>query len=233
MIRRSMPLAVLAALAAGCNTGVVAPGGSVTVNVGALPGHDSLPQDDTPKEQPRLLPAESYIRSYLMLFGGLLPAQAQAAARGGDQSQLFDTWNDYLSSLGLPDYRVDIPRGTQTNTLMLATFERLGMALCNRAVEHDLQGALPASQRLIFAFDTPAASLDLKGFAAPLDLLHRTFLGYPLALAPADRAGRFFKLYGDTVAAHATVKGSRLTPAQAGWATVCYALVRHPEFHLY
>ena len=24
-----------------------------------------------------------------------------------------------------------------------------------------------------------------------------------------------------------------LTPAQNGWASVCYGLVRHPEFHLY
>ena len=44
---------------------------------------------------------------------------------------------------------------------------------------------------------------------------------------------RFFKIYTDTVAAHAA-KGApkySFTPPLAGWATVCYGLVRHPEFH--
>ena len=26
---------------------------------------------------------------------------------------------------------------------------------------------------------------------------------------------------------------SRFSPAQSGWAAVCYGLIRHPEFHLY
>ena len=65
-------------------------------------------------------------------------------------------------------------------------------------------------------------------------MLHRTFLGYPAALAPTDRATRFLGVYDGVVAAHAvsSVK-SRFSPAQAGWAAVCYGLVRHPEFHLY
>ena len=206
------------------------------VAVTSIPGHDGLPQDTTHKEGPRLVPPEVYIRTYLSLFGGLSPIDAQTAAKGQDGAQLFDTWNDYLSSLGLPDYRIDIPRQTQSNTLMLATFERLGVALCDRALEKDLLGAAPPPQsaRLIFAFDAPA-QLDEEGFSSRFDVLHRTFLGYPAALAPADRTARYFALYSDTVARHAVPDAgkSRFSPAQSGWAAVCYGLVRHPEFHLY
>ena len=206
------------------------------VSVSSIPGHDGLRQDTTHKEGPRLVPPEMYIRTYLSLFGGLSPTEAQAAAKGQDGSQLFDTWNDYLASLGLPDYRIDIPRQTQTNTLMLATFERLGVALCDRALEKDVLGATPPprGQRLIFAFDMPAG-IDETGFATRFDVLHRTFLGYPAALAPESRAARFFALYSDTVARHSAPDAgkSRFSPVQSGWATVCYGLVRHPEFHLY
>ena len=79
------------------------------------------------------------MRTYLQLFGALSPADAQKTARGNEGSALFDTWDDYVSSLGFPDYRTDIPRQTQTNTLMVATFEALGVALCDRALEHDLK----------------------------------------------------------------------------------------------
>lgn len=205
------------------------------IAVTSIPGHDNVAQDTTKKEGPRLVPPEAYMRTYLSLFGGLSPQEAQAAAKGADGTQLFDSWNEYLSSLGLPDYRIDIPRQTQTNTLMLATFERVGVALCDRAVEKDLQGAAPSpEQRLIFAFDAPA-DLDLAGFAARFDVLHRTFLGYPAALAPASRLPGFFKLYGDTVDRHtpADAGKSRFSPVQSGWAVVCYGLIRHPEFHLY
>ena len=67
------------------------------------------------------------------------------------------------------------------------------------------------------------------------DVLHRTFLGYPVSLAPTDRVNRFFKLYTDVVAAHGAMGApkSRFTPAEAGWAAMCYGLIRHPEFHLY
>jgi hypothetical protein len=203
------------------------------VSVKSIPGHGSLPEDTSPKQGPRLVPPEAYIRTYLSLFGGLSPMQVQTAAQAQDKTQLFDSWNDYLASLGLPDYRIDIPRATQTNTLMLATFERLGVALCDRAVEHDL-GASPVDPKLVFDFDAPDA-LDQAGFAQRFDVLHRTFLGYPAKLAPADRGTKFFQLYTDTVARHAA-KGavkSRFTPAQAAWANVCYGLVRHPEFHFY
>jgi hypothetical protein len=179
------------------------------------------------------------MRTYMQLFGGLVPLDAQKRARGNDGGGLFDTWDDYVSALGFPDYRFDVPRQTQTNALMAATFERLGVALCDRAVEHDLKAPKgsdlpPLKDRLIFAFELPPGDLDAKAFAPRLDVLHRTFLGYPLALAPPQRAARFFQLYRDIVAGHAKADPkSRFSPHEAGWAAVCYGLVRHPEFHLY
>ena len=136
-------------------------------------------------------------------------------------------------------YRLDIPRQIQTNALMIATFERLGVALCDRAVEHDLkpakgQGPMPAGERLIFAFEMPREALDAGTFAPRFDVLHRTFLGYPAALAPPARVDRFFGLYQAIVANHSNAAPkSRFSPQEAGWAAVCYGLVRHPEFHLY
>jgi hypothetical protein len=203
--------------------------------VASLPGHGELVEDVAPKQGPRLLPAEAYVRSYLMLFGGLSPLAVAAAARGTDGNALFDTWNAYLNSLGMPDHRLDVSRPKQTSTLMLATLERTGVALCDRAVQFDLQGATPVAQRRVFAFDLPPGGLDLAAFAPRFDILHRTFLGYPARLAPGGRVDRFFEMYSDIVARHAAsgAAPSRFTPAQAGWATVCYALVRHPEFNLY
>ncbi|KYF88138.1 hypothetical protein BE17_37805, partial [Sorangium cellulosum] len=184
-----------------------------------------------------LVPAEAYLRSYLRLFGGLAPAEVERRARGDDRSALFDTWGDYLAALGLPDYSLDLPRGTQTNALMMAAFERLGIALCDRALEHDWKAkeSVPIEQRLIFAFDRPAQGLDEVAFAPRFDVLHRTFLSYPARLAPPDRERRFLALYQATVARH-RAKGaakSRFSPEEAGWAAVCYGLVRHPEFLLY
>jgi hypothetical protein len=120
---------------------------------------------------------------------------------------------------------------------MIATFERMGVALCERAVEKELQAdtRLPAAQRSIFAFELTAQEPTLAEFTERFDVLHRTFLGYPVKLAETDRVNRFFKIYSDTVAAHAA-KGApkySFTPPLAGWATVCYGLVRHPEFHAY
>ncbi len=205
------------------------------VPVTSIPGHGDLGVDNTPKDGPRMVPPEAYIRTYLHLFGGLSPIAAQKALRASDGSAVFDTWNDYLSSLGMPDYRVDIPRATQTNTLMLATFERLGIALCDRSIEHDLQAGAPIGQRLVFDFDPGTGSADLAAFASRFDVVHRTFLGYPAALGPVDRISDFFVLYTKTVAAHKATGAptSRFTPDQAGWATVCYGLVRHPEFQFY
>ncbi len=230
MIRRFLPLAaLLLPLATGCSK---APP-EQTVSVNTIPGHGALPQDNTTKEAPRLMLAEAYMRSYLQLFGGLSPIQAQTTARGMDGSALFDTWNDYLLTLGFADYRIDIPRQTQPNAVMVASFERVGIALCDRALEHDWKATPvpPVGQRLVYAFDMPTGTPTEQQFQAGLDVLHRTFLGYPVALAPTDRVTRFFKLYSDVVAAHTTK--TRFAPAEAGWAAVCYALIRHPEFHLY
>ena len=191
-------------------------------------------QDTTPKAELRMVPPEAYMRTYLELFGGLVPQEAQKKARGGDGANLFDTWNDYVSALGFPDYALDIPRQTQTNALMLATIERLGIALCDRAVEHDLpKGNRTVPDRTIFAFD-PKPGPGVADFAPRFDVLHRTFLGYPAALAPPERTPRFFALYTEIARVHAKESPrSRFTPDQAAWAAVCYGLVRHPEFHLY
>lgn len=212
----------------------VVPGIPVT----QLQGHGSIAQDTAPKEELRMVPAEAYMRTYLQLFGGLAPLDVQKKARGGDGAQLFDTWDDYLAALGFPDYRNDIPRGAQTNALMVATFERLGAALCDRAVEHDLgtdkKPGAKLAERIIFAFEETKGDPDVKSFADRFDVLHRTFLGYPAALAETDRTNRFYKLYMDTVARHRKnpVK-TKLNPEQAGWAVVCEGLIRHPEFQLY
>jgi len=182
----------------------------------------------------RMVPPEAYMRTYLELFGGLSPLDVQARARGPEG--LFDTWDAYIASLGLPDYKLDSPRQTQTNALMVATFERLGVALCDRAVEMDLKGKtpVPLDKRVVFAFDVPATALDEAAFAQRFDGLHRLFLGYPTSLAPPERVPRFFALYQSIVAGHATgTPHSKFTPQEGGWAAVCYGLVRHPEFHLY
>jgi hypothetical protein len=204
-----------------------------------LPAHGVTVEDTAPKEDLRLVPPEVYMRTYLRLFGGLAPLDAQKRARGADGAGLFDAWDDYVSALGFPDYRLDVPRLTQTNALMAATFERLGVALCDRALEHDLKAPKgaelpPLSERLVFAFELPHGAMDQAAFASRFDVLHRTFLGYPASLAPPERTARFFQLYRDIVAGHTKADPrSRFTPDEAGWASVCYGLVRHPEFHLY
>jgi hypothetical protein len=202
-----------------------------------LPEAGRAAEDATPKEDRRLVPAEAYVRTYLQLFGGLAPLEVQRRARGADGAALFDTWDEYLSALGFPDYRLDLPRSTQTNALMIAAFERLGVALCDRAIEHDLRGKPPplTRDRLVFAFDPPAGEVSPAAFAPGFDVLHRTFLGYPARLAPPGREASFLALYRETALRHAE-KGaprSRFSPAEAGWAAVCYGLVRHPEFNLY
>jgi hypothetical protein len=184
-----------------------------------LPAHEEVLLDTTPKERRRMVPPEAYLRAYLTWFGGLAPLDVQKRARGKD---LFDTWDDYLSALGLPDYRIDVPRQTQSNTLMLATLGRLGEALCVRAAEHDLHAK--QSPKVLFDFDP-------KDFDAGFDVLHRAFLGYPAKLAPDGRIARFKNLYDGVVGHHA--KKQPLTPDETAWAAVCTALVQHPEAELY
>jgi hypothetical protein len=188
-----------------------------------MPAAKEIVLDTTPKERRRMVPPEVYLRAYLGWFGGLAPLDAQTRAK---PKGLFDAWDDYLAALGLPDYKIDLPRQTQTNTLMLATFGRLGEALCIRAAEHDLHAKQPA---VVFAFDPKVATFD--DFVTRFDVLHRTFLGYPVRLAPADRAPKFFALYTQVVAHHP--KKGPLTPDETAWAAVCTALVQHPEAELY
>jgi hypothetical protein len=78
----------------------------------------------------------------------------------------------------------------------------------------------------------PREQVDEATFARNFDVMHRTFLGYPAKLAPTDRTARFYKLYKD-VAALPQPGNARFTANEAGWAAVCYGLVRHPEFQLY
>lgn len=218
----------------GCKTESTATGRVPSVSLDSIPGHDTLAQDTSHKEAPRLVPAEAYMRTYLMLFGGMTALQAQTQLTGGGGG-LFDNWASYLGALGLPNYTLELPRKEETNALMIATFERLGVALCDKAIEKDLKGSplVPVEQRLIYAFDVPATVLDEAGFAPRFEQLHRRFLGYPVKLAPTDdRQARFFALYQDTVKNHSAT-GSRFKAVEAGWAAVCQGLIRHPEFHLY
>ncbi|MBL8603873.1 MAG: hypothetical protein JNK72_18245 [Myxococcales bacterium] len=253
MARRAAALALVTAL--GCTQGAADEptptptptpsqdaGGAVTADVPVLrprtvqeiPGHESIAQDTAPKEAPRLVPVEALMRSYMTLFGGLSPLQLQTRLRGSG-GNLFDTWNDYLSALGVPDYAADIPRNEQTNALMLAAFERIGVALCDRAVESDL-AAMPPTQKVVFRFDLPAnrAVTDAE-FATRFDVLHRLFFGYPASLAPPERLPRFRQLLRDAAARRATQPANApgFNATRASWAVVCYAFVRHPEFHLY
>lgn len=205
------------------------------VSLQDVPGHDTIVQDNTHKEAPRLMAAESYMRSYLRIFGGLTSLQAQTQlTAGGDR--LFDSFNNYLAALGLPSYAADLPRANQTNALMVATFERLGIALCDKALLKDWPAgmAVPIPQRLVYAFDPPADPTNKAAFAEGFDVLHRTFLGYPARLAPTSRIDTYFELFNRVRTGHtADPKQSKFTATQAAWAAMCYGLVRHPEFHLY
>jgi hypothetical protein len=203
------------------------PGDDTTLN-----GHDPVPQDTTPKEGPRLMPSEAYLRTYLQIFGGLSPAEIISSAK---KDALLHAWTDYLGLMGLPDYGNDVRRQPQTNTLMLATFERLGVALCDEALLHDWKSspAVDPADRRVFTFDEPAADITQDAFAKGFDQMHRTFLGYPSKLARTDRVARFYGLYKDVMKAHDPKASPKFTPSEAGWAAVCYGLVRHPELHLY
>jgi hypothetical protein len=218
-------------LLGGCASSVIAPSSAMPLPA----SHGVGVVDSSPKEHRRLVPPEVYLRAYLTWFGGLAPLAVQSKARG---RAMFDAWDDYLAALGLPDYRADLPRAVQSNTLMLATLGRLGEVLCARAAEHDLHGPKAAAlpQRIVYAFEAPKDAEPTDAELVPrLDVLHRTFLGYPLSLAPADRTEKLEHLYRVVVAHHAQVKDKRdpLTPPEMGWVAVCSALVQHPEAELY
>src|SRR5262249_7109952 len=97
-----------------------------------ISGYHELALDATPEERRRMVPAESFLRSYMMWFGGLAPIDIQRRSKPGN---LFDDWSDYINALGLPEYMFDVPRVTQSNTVMLAAIGRLGEALCVRSAE--------------------------------------------------------------------------------------------------
>jgi hypothetical protein len=177
-------------------------------------------------QRAEMVPAEAMLRAYLSWFGGLTPEQVVQRAHGGNR---FDAWSYYLAALGLPDYHVDAPRVAQSNTVMLAALGRVGEALCAHAAEHDLHDHAPPAARAVFAFE-PVAGPTRDQFAAGFDVLHRTFLGYPAHLAPADRVDRFDALYRQVAAHHPR---GRLTADETAWVAVCTALVQHPEAELY
>jgi hypothetical protein len=191
-----------------------------------LPAHHTVVLDPTPKQRRQMVPAEVILRAYLTWFGGLAPSEVVQRAHGAN---LFDQWSSYLAALGLPDYHVDAPRVSQSNTVMLAALGRLGEALCIRSVEHDLAPRTPVDARVVFAFE-PAANPTRAQFAPGFDVLHRTFLGYPASLAPADRLDRYYALFRQVAARHAD---HRLGADGLAWAAVCAALVQHPEAGLY
>lgn len=212
--------ALVLALVVGCGRpDVIAP------TVSTMPPHARTVLDASPKASRRAVAAEARLRAYLLWFGDVGPREAFDRARG---DELFDRWSSYLAALGLPDYHVDLPRVSRSNTLMLAALGRIGEALCIRSVERDLRGA-PLADRVIFAFE-PQDNMNRAGFAVRFDVLHRTFLGYPAALAPPDRIDRYYALYTRVARRAATGK---LAPAELGWAAVCAALVQHPEAGLY
>ena len=71
-----------------------------------------------------------------------------------------------------------------------------------------------------------------SGFDGGFDVLHRTFLGYPVKLAPPDRVERFHTLFTAVSQRHTGAK-QPLTADETAWAAVCTALVQHPEAELY
>ncbi len=192
-----------------------------------LPERHEVVAGGVAKTRQRMVPPEAFLRAYLGWFGGLAPIDVMRRAHGFN---LFDQWQDYLAALGLPDYHLDVPRVSQSNTMMLATLGRLGEALCVRAVEHDLRANIALTERVVFAFD-PKESPTLADFTPRFDVLHRTFLGYPAELAPRGRIEHFFTLYQQIAANHSGSKP--LTSDETAWAAICTALVQHPETELY
>ena len=120
----------------GCNGSIADKGAS---NAPAGPSEEDL--EELSKEKPRLVPPETIIRTYLQIFGGLSPLEAERALQenGGGT---FTRWNDYLDALGLPDHQEDLPRKRQTDQIMLASLERIGIALCSHCISSSKSGAV-------------------------------------------------------------------------------------------
>lgn len=235
-IRTIGALFVLAMITGGCPRAPVVE--EVAFSDVHSPGADRITEDTSTKQAPRLMPAEVYLRTWFGLLGGVSPAEAAKALKGAPGDDLFDAWGDYLGAIGAPDHRRDLRRPTHTHGLMVAAHERLGIAICDRAIEHDWRGPRPAvGDRWVYRFEPlPDDALpDLAAFAERFDRLHRLFLSYPAALAPTPRTARFFQLFRDTLARHQApgAGASRFSPQEAAWAVVCQGLVRHPEFLTY
>ena len=150
---KRLALVAVATLAVACARTEVVP----RVAAAPLPEIGHTAEDTTPKED-LAAGAGRGLHAHLphSSSAGSRRSRCRSRARGGDGAALFDTWDDYLSALGFPDYRLDMPAAPQTNALMVAAFERLGVALCDRAVEHDWPRASrrrPSGERLVFAFD--------------------------------------------------------------------------------
>jgi hypothetical protein len=199
-----------------------------------------MPREAFVPREPRLVPAEALIHSYTAIFGDLVLPSVREKYDVGNREARYFGWQEHLSALGLPDYHRDLPRVTQTNTVMVAEFERLATELCDRAAGRDLvvranpatasKDSDPSAPR-VFDFAPKPGPLSESEFRPRFDVLHRTFLGYPAELAPKERVEEFYALYTHVEERHRREKKAR--PDVAAWSSVCQGLARHPEFHHY
>ena len=242
-MKRALSLAALSVALVDCRP---SPPPLVQPVESALPPPTTTPRESFLPREPRLVPAEALIHSYASIFGDLMPPEIRKNYSAANAQARYFGWESHLSALGLPDYPRDLPRVTQTNTVMVAEFEALATTLCDRAAAHDLIPRLrdatltPELAALVqikapplFAFDAPAGPLTRDAFASRFDVLHRTFLGYPIGLAPVERLDQFHALYTEVEARHRTGKKSGVPPSVSAWSAVCQGLARHPEFHHY
>lgn len=206
----------------------------------------AAPRESFIPREPRLIPAETLIRSYTAIFGDILPPEIRKNYASANAKAPYFGWEQYLSALGLPDYTRDLPRTQQSNTIMVAAFEQLAIFLCDRAALRDLgpnkpkplspelEGLVQFKSPPVFDFSAKPGPITLDEFRPRFDVLHRTFLGYPAALAPPERVEEFHALYTKVEERHRTDKKLGGLPSHlAGWSAVCQGLARHPEFHHY
>lgn len=208
------------------------------------PAIAEAPRESFVARETRLVPAEVLIHSYTQIFGDLMLPEVRAPYDEAARRGAYFGWDQHLAALGLPDYTRDLGRATQTNTIMAAAFERLGVILCDRAAGRDLYSRSPkplppaarglafVEPRTVFAFEPRPAPLSEADFGPRFDVLHRTFLGYPARLAPPERLHEFFAVYKKVESRHVALKQGQ-APHVSAWSAVCQGLVRHPEFHHY
>lgn len=204
----------------------------------------TAPRESFEPREARLVAAETLIRSYTAIFGDLMIPEHRKGYDVSNRNARYFGWQEHLSALGLPDYLQDLPRVTQTNTVMVAEFERLAATLCDRAANKDLRPGAnkPLTPELkalvqveappVFAFQAKPGPITLDEFRPRFDVLHRTFLGYPAELAPPERTPEFHALYTQVEARHRK-EGKGAPPFVSAWSAVCQGLSRHPEFHHY